>query len=75
MQLPASGANRTRLAQIRRMQNGYLLALAFDSSFFAQVPTDNARFVQTRTPRMSTILQSLPAGHKVGIAFSGGLDT
>lgn len=24
---------------------------------------------------MSTILQSLPAGHKVGIAFSGGLDT
>jgi argininosuccinate synthase len=24
---------------------------------------------------MATILQSLPAGHKVGIAFSGGLDT
>ena len=24
---------------------------------------------------MSTILQSLPLGHKVGIAFSGGLDT
>ena len=24
---------------------------------------------------MSTILQKLPAGHKVGIAFSGGLDT
>ena len=24
---------------------------------------------------MSTILQSLPVGHKVGIAFSGGLDT
>ena len=24
---------------------------------------------------MSTILQSLPAGQKVGIAFSGGLDT
>jgi argininosuccinate synthase len=24
---------------------------------------------------MSTILQTLPAGHKVGIAFSGGLDT
>ena len=24
---------------------------------------------------MSTILQSLPVGEKVGIAFSGGLDT
>jgi argininosuccinate synthase len=24
---------------------------------------------------MATILQSLPAGQKVGIAFSGGLDT
>ena len=24
---------------------------------------------------MSTILQSLPVGQKVGIAFSGGLDT
>jgi len=26
-------------------------------------------------PDMATILQSLPKGHKVGIAFSGGLDT
>ncbi|MEY3474680.1 MAG: hypothetical protein RL087_1138, partial [Pseudomonadota bacterium] len=24
---------------------------------------------------MGTILQSIPAGQKVGIAFSGGLDT
>ena len=24
---------------------------------------------------MATILERLPAGHKVGIAFSGGLDT
>jgi argininosuccinate synthase len=28
-----------------------------------------------RTSNMATILQSLPAGQKVGIAFSGGLDT
>jgi len=27
------------------------------------------------TPIMSTILQNVPAGQKVGIAFSGGLDT
>src|SRR5688572_18734486 len=26
-------------------------------------------------PALATILQSLPAGEKVGIAFSGGLDT
>src|SRR6186713_1779407 len=26
-------------------------------------------------PDLTTILQSLPAGQKVGIAFSGGLDT
>src|ERR1700712_1451760 len=27
------------------------------------------------SPTMATILQHLPAGQKVGIAFSGGLDT
>ena len=29
----------------------------------------------TSEPDMATILQSLPKGQKVGIAFSGGLDT
>src|SRR4029079_15705646 len=28
-----------------------------------------------RIPTMATILQQLPSGQKVGIAFSGGLDT
>src|SRR5207244_8880647 len=28
-----------------------------------------------RSPLVATILQNLPAGQKVGIAFSGGLDT
>jgi argininosuccinate synthase len=37
------------------------------------VPTAVANGI-TKTP-MSTILQSLPVGEKVGIAFSGGLDT
>ena len=34
---------------------------------------DNAGF--TRSPVVTTILQTLPAGQRVGIAFSGGLDT
>ena len=41
------------------------------------VSTGNS--VQQATPvgptRMGNILQSLPAGERVGIAFSGGLDT
>src|SRR5262245_3014459 len=31
--------------------------------------------ITIESPPVSTILQSLPAGQKVGIAFSGGLDT
>src|SRR5215471_1109666 len=32
-------------------------------------------FIQTHAPPMAHILQELPVGQKVGIAFSGGLDT
>ncbi len=40
----------------------------------AASPSLNARS-PARTLEMSTILQQLPSGQKVGIAFSGGLDT
>src|SRR6478609_10699105 len=35
----------------------------------------SSTFSQPFTDPMSTILQHIPAGQKVGIAFSGGLDT
>src|SRR5499433_3091748 len=35
----------------------------------------NAHYRGILTPAVSTILNSLPAGQRVGIAFSGGLDT
>src|SRR3954467_14922696 len=43
-----------------------------EGSFTACIVPDD---VQSIPPAMSTILQRLPAGQKVGIAFSGGLDT
>jgi argininosuccinate synthase len=39
----------------------------------AALPCDNRRPKENRVPH--TILQTLPAGERVGIAFSGGLDT
>src|SRR6186713_795645 len=38
-------------------------------------PLNAASLRSTIGDRMATILQNVPAGEKVGIAFSGGLDT
>src|SRR5213594_344380 len=41
----------------------------------APIRPKSLRFMAVTIARMANILQSLPAGERVGIAFSGGLDT
>jgi hypothetical protein len=44
-------------------------------SRYSRIPRNTIHRLQSTVIPMSTILESLPTGQKVGIAFSGGLDT